>query len=168
MTPPKLLLGAKLRAERERIGVKQKDVAAAVGVVAVSVSRWERDEVEPGLGEFVRLSQYFGRPLTWFLDEGPGDVGAASAPNVGQLVLEAKIAWLRDHRDAIAAQLTRFVDEYRRRFGALPADVFATEDPARIVADDRATIARSPTTIGRDTKRRGHGDAESRIANDSA
>jgi transcriptional regulator with XRE-family HTH domain len=48
-------LGAKIRRARERANLTQFDLAVAIGVMPLTISRWERGLAEPYLKHFHRL-----------------------------------------------------------------------------------------------------------------
>jgi transcriptional regulator with XRE-family HTH domain len=168
MTAPKVLFGGKFRAERTRLGVKQSDVAAAVGVTSVSVSRWERDETEPGLAEFIRLGQYFGRSVAWFLDNGASEtVTAPPPPAPAQLIAQGELVALAAAREAIDRELARSLRAFIERFDvdALPPALrrLAQEDDHR----QDPVVTRGPahrSTIARRRMDRPRRPARGRIA----
>lgn len=57
-----------IRAERVRIGETVEQVAEAVGVTPSSVTKWERNEVEPSGRNLVKLTDHFGCSADWLLD----------------------------------------------------------------------------------------------------
>jgi len=76
-------LGRRIRAERQRHGLTQAQLAARAGVTAITVSRWERDVEEPRLGAARRLARAFGHTLLWF-DELP------AGPAIRRLVAKSR------------------------------------------------------------------------------
>jgi len=60
---------------RERQGMTQKDVAAALNVSRQAVSQWERDLSMPSTEKLLALSQLFGVTVEeLYQEEGEGDV----------------------------------------------------------------------------------------------
>ncbi|WP_297202816.1 helix-turn-helix domain-containing protein [Thermanaeromonas sp.] len=68
-------LGDTLKQLRQRVGLRQEDVARMVGVERSTVANWERGAKQPSLETLVKLSQLFGVSL----DELVG-VTRATAP----------------------------------------------------------------------------------------
>lgn len=62
-------LGKRIKQARDGKRWKQKELAAAVNVEPVTVSRWERGVNMPDLGKLERIAEATGRPLTFFVQE---------------------------------------------------------------------------------------------------
>lgn len=61
--PPDQMLariGANLRAERVRVGMKQEDLAYASELGTAQIARMERGEVDSGITKWVRVSHAIG------------------------------------------------------------------------------------------------------------
>ena len=61
-----------LRARRCELGMKQQDLARAVGVTAVAISQWERGETRPSYKASSKLAKALGmseRDLFYPLDK---------------------------------------------------------------------------------------------------
>ncbi|RKL61433.1 XRE family transcriptional regulator [Thermoanaerobacteraceae bacterium SP2] len=56
-------LGDNLKQLRQKIGLRQEDVAKMVGVERSTLANWERGAKQPGLEILVKLSQLFGVSL---------------------------------------------------------------------------------------------------------
>ena len=54
--------GQRIRAARERLGLKQVELARRVGVTSVSASDWERDVYSPSDENWARLEEVLGIP----------------------------------------------------------------------------------------------------------
>ena len=52
-------MGAKIREHRERIGLSQKQLAAALGVDSSAVSLWESGKTAPTMKNLIRLAEVF-------------------------------------------------------------------------------------------------------------
>lgn len=63
------IVGANLSAARAAAGMKQLDVAQALGVDSQYVSRWERGKVMPTMANLHRLADVFGRDVAWFFTD---------------------------------------------------------------------------------------------------
>jgi transcriptional regulator with XRE-family HTH domain len=87
-------LGAKLQRARLDRGLKQKDVAAAVHVEPVTVSRWERGATTPDLGMLERLAELYGIPLSAFVSERATELDGALVERLDHL--DATVAEMRE------------------------------------------------------------------------
>lgn len=56
----------KILAFRQAVGLTQGELGKQLSSNAMSVSRWERGEVEPSARAYIRLGQLAGDPLCWF------------------------------------------------------------------------------------------------------
>lgn len=63
------IVGANLATARADAGMKQLDVAQALGVDSQYVSRWERGKVMPTLANLHRLAEVLGRDVGWFFTD---------------------------------------------------------------------------------------------------
>ena len=52
-------MGAKIREHRERIGLSQKQLAAALGVDSSAVSLWESGKTAPTMKNLKKLAELF-------------------------------------------------------------------------------------------------------------
>ncbi len=68
--------GENLKRLRHRLGLRQSDVARALGVERSTVANWERGAKQPGLDTLVKLSEALGVPV----DELVGTAPRAAAP----------------------------------------------------------------------------------------
>lgn len=69
-------LGERISIARKEKRWKQKQLAAAVNVEPMTVSRWERGQHAPDVDMLELIAQATGQPLTFFLPETPGLVDA--------------------------------------------------------------------------------------------
>lgn len=60
--------GRELRETREKLGLTQAEVAAAVGVDPQTISRWERDERRPSAEDYIKVSDYMAAEITKYVD----------------------------------------------------------------------------------------------------
>jgi transcriptional regulator with XRE-family HTH domain len=58
-----------LEARKQHLSMTQSELAAQLGVEAVTVSRWERGVVEPRPGVIRQLSRLTGLSVGWFFSE---------------------------------------------------------------------------------------------------
>lgn len=61
-------LGQRIRAQRERLGLKQHDIANALQVSPQAVSKWERGENGPDIATLAPLAKLLGVSTDWILD----------------------------------------------------------------------------------------------------
>lgn len=61
-------MGKNLRAERARMGLTQLELADALGVVPISVLRWEAGSSEPDARNLVKMTRFFGCTPEYLLD----------------------------------------------------------------------------------------------------
>lgn len=61
-------LGQRIRTQRERLGLKQQDIANALQVSPQAVSKWERGENGPDLATLAPLAKLLGVSTDWILD----------------------------------------------------------------------------------------------------
>ena len=61
-------MGNNMRAERARRGLTQAELADALGVVAMSVVRWESGASEPDTRNLIRMSRLYGCTPEYLLD----------------------------------------------------------------------------------------------------
>jgi len=61
-------LGTRIRSQRERLGLKQQDIANALQVSPQAVSKWERGENAPDILMLGPLSKVLGVSTDWLLD----------------------------------------------------------------------------------------------------
>ena len=61
-------LGQRIRFRRERLGLKQLDIANALQVSPQAVSKWERGENSPDVAILGALSKLLGVSIDWLLD----------------------------------------------------------------------------------------------------
>lgn len=62
-------LGARIRAQREKQGLKQQDVANALSISPQAVSKWERGENAPDIMVLEPLARLLGVTTDWLLAE---------------------------------------------------------------------------------------------------
>ncbi|HOE64956.1 MAG TPA: helix-turn-helix domain-containing protein [Candidatus Hydrogenedentes bacterium] len=62
-------LGLRIRAQREKRGLKQQDVANALGISPQAVSKWERGENAPDIAVLSPLARLLGVSADWLLDD---------------------------------------------------------------------------------------------------
>lgn len=114
MAPRNPALGARIRSARADRGWKQKNLAAAVSVEPITVSRWERGATTPDLNVLGLVAEATGKPLGYFVEE---QAGAPPSPGLDEAVvrLEQAAESIADAGERIASLLT----ELRRDLEAL-------------------------------------------------
>jgi transcriptional regulator with XRE-family HTH domain len=60
-------LGQRIRGQREKRGLKQQDVANALGISPQAVSKWERGENAPDIAILAPLARILGVTIDWIL-----------------------------------------------------------------------------------------------------
>jgi len=60
-------LGARIRARREKRGLKQTDIAAALQISPQAVSKWERGENAPDIAQLPALARLLDVSIDWLL-----------------------------------------------------------------------------------------------------
>ena len=91
-----------------RIGLRQDDVAKAIGVERSTIANWERGVKQPSLETLVKLSQFFGVSL----DELVGVTKItpqAPAPYYYTLVSDPLIKLLAERTGAPAKNIAAFI-----------------------------------------------------------
>lgn len=61
-------MGNNIRAERARHGMSQRELADIVGVVQMSIVRWESGASEPSVRHLFKMAQLFGCTPEYLLD----------------------------------------------------------------------------------------------------
>ena len=92
-------LGLRIRAAREAKGWKQKQLAAAVHVETVTISRWENAHTAPDLGTLQIIAGALERPISYFLVAQPT---VEQIPDSRLLQMEGRLGSLEvDLREAL-------------------------------------------------------------------
>jgi len=100
-------VGGRLRTARRSAGLTQKQLAAELGVEAITVSRWERGATSPSLPRLRRIAELTGTTVS-DLVRAPD---AASAHSVELQALREELAETR----AIVDRVARTLDQLARR-----------------------------------------------------
>jgi transcriptional regulator with XRE-family HTH domain len=98
-------LGQRIKQAREERGLKQKDLAQAVHVEPMTVSRWERGVNTPDLDTLALIAQATGKQQSFFVEER----------KVTQTVDQRLATLAQNQQDAIALlrELVETVDELK-------------------------------------------------------
>ena len=91
-------LGRRLRTQRERLGLKQNDIANALQVSPQAVSKWERGENGPDIATLGPLARLLGVSTDWLLDAHGQDLDVFDAWTMllcifQHLCVEQSICW---------------------------------------------------------------------------
>lgn len=62
----KAIVGANVKAARDNKGLTQTQLAMAMGMEPMSVSRWERGIVMPAVPTLHKLAEHLGQDIGWF------------------------------------------------------------------------------------------------------
>lgn len=76
---PVWTLGDRMWKARKTAGLEQTEVAKLVGVSRALVSRWERDQSDPGTRQLQKFAEITGAPLEWLLAYGYMPTGPDTA-----------------------------------------------------------------------------------------
>lgn len=98
-------VGARLRAARRAAGLTQKQLADALGVESITVSRWERGVTAPSLERLRRVAQITGTTVSDLVRPDSG----ATAPATELAALREELAETRELVDRVARTLERLV-----------------------------------------------------------
>ena len=98
MTLARAGVGEAISRARGLRGWKQKQLAAAVHVEPMTVSRWERGVNTPDLEMLERIAEALGQPLTFFVTATPSERG-----ELGEI--RAALEQLQASVDALLARL---------------------------------------------------------------
>ena len=109
-------VGGQLRIARRSAGLTQKQLAAALGVEPITVSRWERGVTTPSLPRLRRIAEVTETTVS-DLVRAPD---AASAHAVELAALREELAETRELVDRVARALERLAPP-RSAAGSLPA-----------------------------------------------
>jgi transcriptional regulator with XRE-family HTH domain len=136
-------LATRIKQALDASGRKHKDVAAAVGVAAETLSRWTTGNRRPSTQKIARLSQVLGRPVGWFYgDELTGVAGGDQ--------LQRLEAALHAFREAVVAG-EEPTAAWSRILGV--PDVLTEAEQAAIRADPRGLRAYLEGPAGADWAR---------------
>lgn len=53
--------------ERARLGIKQSELAEAIGAFGAQVSTWETGKVDPSASTLIKIAEYFGCSVDYLL-----------------------------------------------------------------------------------------------------
>lgn len=116
-------VGQRLRLRRTILGMKQDELADAVGVTYQQIQKYERGETRLTIGRLLDIGLILGVSIDWFVDGLPGGV----VPKSGMTALADD----RDVRELVRLFSSADSPKVRRRFLALArALVQDDEDPA--------------------------------------
>lgn len=62
-------VGARIKKARGEAKLTQRQLALSLGVDAMTISRWERDEYQPSIRSLSEIATLTGKPLPWFFGE---------------------------------------------------------------------------------------------------
>lgn len=107
-------LGEKIKQARDDKRWKQKQLAAAVHVEPMTVSRWERGANAPDVDTLELVAEATGKPLTFFFEEDAGDEAAEAT--LTEAVERAEAAARR--AEEAAARIEQAVAALERQLSA--------------------------------------------------
>jgi Zn-dependent peptidase ImmA (M78 family)/DNA-binding XRE family transcriptional regulator len=99
--------GEHLRRARERVGLRQAEVAAVAGVAREVISYWENDRRVPSVAQLTRLADAYGISINALLDP---DSGTAASADQG--LLFGNLASQSPGGRATVGRWLRFLDEW--------------------------------------------------------
>lgn len=102
-------LGQRIRSRRERLGLKQLDIANALQVSPQAVSKWERGENSPDIAILGALSKLLGVSTDWLLDTYRDGLDEFDATVFASTVLGAYAKSLRMNASEFAVWANGFL-----------------------------------------------------------
>lgn len=63
-------VGQRIQAARAARGWSHEKVAGALDIGKSTLIRWEQGQTDPSFRKMVELAELFGKPITWFADNG--------------------------------------------------------------------------------------------------
>lgn len=126
-------VGARIRARYKELGLRQIDVATAVGVQPKDVLRWEKGEWKPSGKRLTKLAKVLETSAEWILD-GATPAGQGIVPDLDTLqpalaefvyTLDAPrwdvVAWVNANVFFKAGTPAKFGEAYRKREASVDA-----------------------------------------------
>jgi transcriptional regulator with XRE-family HTH domain len=107
-------IGPKIRKARDKKRWKQKELAAAVHVEPVTISRWETGKNTPDLGMLERIAEALDQPLAYFVTPEAGSQAELDLVET-QRQLAAEVARMRELNDEMTARLAERATPQRGR-----------------------------------------------------
>lgn len=102
-------LGQRIRSRRERLGLKQHDIAHALQISPQAVSKWERGENGPDIAVLGALGKLLGVSTDWLLDTSRGGLDEFEATVFASTVLGAYAKSLRMRASEFAVWANGFL-----------------------------------------------------------
>ncbi len=65
--------GEEFKYHRQTAGLSQKQLAELIGTSQQNISRWEKNEVEPGISFCIKLADYYGITLDELVGREPNE-----------------------------------------------------------------------------------------------
>lgn len=126
--------GERVRLARERLRLKQEQLADLVGTDAGSVSRWERGKGYPQAPQLARLAGALGESIDYLVLGAPSNKGPAPMPQAFIDFLQTRPGRMAQERALVHTLLS-----VRLPSGSAPATVafYRALLAALITADDR-------------------------------
>ena len=112
-----LSVGARIAAERKRLGLKQQEVAASCEVSRVMWGRYERDEAVPGLEVMERFAAIGAKPAVLLGKEAPGAWDPAAAEWLLLDELAAQLGLYNKHVERLETIEAQLREDMRRDQG---------------------------------------------------
>ena len=131
-------MGRRLRTARRGAGLTQKQLAEALGVESITVSRWEREVTSPSLPRLRRIAELTDTTVS-DLVRAPD---AATAHAVELSALREELAETRELVDRVARTLEQLAVAPSRRLSASVSRVLTSR------VSRRSTWTASPSAAG--------------------
>ena len=87
--PVDVYVGGRLRDRRVLLGLSQGEIGARLGLCFQQIQKYERDTSRIGTSRLYRLSKILGVPITYFFEDLPMEVAAASKHRAAVLADDA-------------------------------------------------------------------------------
>ena len=88
------LIGQKIRARRNLLGLSQTDLAEAAGISFQQIQKYEKGSNRVGAGRLQQFSDALGVPPSYFFDGAPTVGKKQPAPQEGELSEETIVSFL--------------------------------------------------------------------------
>lgn len=113
MAQPHRTLGVRLKEARLRRKMSQEDVAEAIGIHAMTISKYERDAQDPHTKTLAALAKVLDVSTDWLLTEHEDFMhpGLKSQENVMPLALSFPNLSLRIRKGALSDESIEFIEE---------------------------------------------------------
>ncbi len=118
----KRIIGIRVKDARKRKGLTQKELASRIGVDYTYIGRIERGVQLPSLKMLSSISDVLSQPLSWFLEDGHGEIRIKLPPSFSTTEGKERLKGLSDalnriHHDDIEffIEIIYLLERHRKR-----------------------------------------------------